>query len=1051
VKLSASTKSKKKVIKGQEKAMKKIQFLLGSTAIVCGFAGTAFAQSPQQTGSQQTRTPATALDVPREVETVIVVGSQIRGASTTAALPVVALNQDDIRLTGAVNGDDLLRTIPQMGDVLVSPANNAQTSNSARGDVNSINLRSLGVGNTLVLLNGRRIVQHPTSQATSDTGTVPVLTYNSNAIPVSGLERLEVLLDGAAAIYGADAVAGVVNTVTQRDFNGLKIDAQYGGAEGTHLREFNLGIFAGKDFERGNLSIFVDYTDRTALRSEDQEFTKSDNLRRFFTDFPDFASSLTPDARNTRGAWANLAVVAGPGTIRQGTVALTTAAGAFSIRPTTIPGCSASLGASSGICIGSGALNFNTTQRELRFDTAPGTTITPETQRLNTMITGHFDISDTLTAFGEIGFYQASTARIQPPVINLNTLTIPTTNYWNPFGPVTFANGQTNPNRLPGLTNVPVTGLALTLNQYRFVDAGFQKVDVENYQARLLAGLKGETRGFEWETAIVYSQAEAEDVSDAVNSTALQTQLALSTPDAYNPFNGGCLDQTSYGDCTPSSRAALDAITFKLRRETRTTLAMGDFKVSKGDLFKLPGGDVGIAFGLEIRAETQRDNRDQNLDGSIPFVDSVTGARQLSNVIAVSQNPDTKGERTVQAAYLELAVPLIGQSMNIPLARSIDVQLAARAENYSDFGSVVKPKVAVAWDVFDSFRLRGSYSEGFRAPNLEQTNTATYGRLATNNDFIRCEADLRARRIATFGACSRSIGYSLLLSGNPDLQPEESTNSSFGLVFQPKFLPDSMGSFTFTIDQWRIEQERIVGLFGGSNAVVQDYFDRLGNGSNPLVTRAAPNADDIALFAGTGIAPVGQIISVSDKFVNLLPQQAEGVDVGLRWRLRTKSAGLFRVSLNASQLTKFGREPGAAVDALFAARAAGTINAATPLPESSDLLGKNGRAEWRGSASLTWSRREFQIGVFTQYISAVDETGFLDVNGIPWEVEAQLTGNLYFQFEPSVKRGWAADTRFRAGVRNLTNEQPPLSSSGYLGSLYRPYGRYLYFSTSKSF
>lgn len=1024
--------------------MKTMQILLGTTALVWGLAGSAYAQTAP--------TPASPNAEPaQEVETIVVVGSQIRGASTTAALPVAVFNQEEIRTTGAVNGDDLLRTIPQMGDVLVSPANNAQTSNSARGDVNSINLRSLGVGNTLVLLNGRRIVQHPTSQGTSDTGTVPVLTYNSNAIPVSGLERLEVLLDGAAAIYGADAVAGVVNTVTQNNFNGLKVDAQYGAAEGTNLREFNLGIFAGKDFDRGNISLFVDYTDRTALRAEDQEFTKTDNLRSFFADEPTFASSLTPDARNTRGPWANLAVVAGPGVIRRGTVALTTAAGAFSIRPTTIAGCSATLTTSAGICVASGALTFNTAQRDLRFDTAPGTTITPDTQRINTMLTGHFDIHENLTAFGELGFYQASTTRIQPPVINLNTLTIPASNYWNPFGPTVFANGQTNPNRLSGLTNVPTTGLAITLNQYRFVDAGYQTVNVDNYQARLLAGLKGVYRGFNWESAIVYSEAEAEDVSDAVNSSALQRQLALSTPDAYNPFNGGCLDQLSYGDCTPSSKAAIDAITFKLRRESRTTLSMADFKVSKADLFQIWGGDVGIAFGLEVRAETQRDNRDANLDGSNPFVDSVTGATQLSNVIAVSQNPDTKGKRNVQAAYVEFAVPVVSQSMNIPLVRSIDLQIAGRAENYSDFGSVVKPKVAVAWDIVDSLRFRGSYSEGFRAPNLEQTNTKTYGRLATNNDYIRCEADLRARRITTFGACTRSIGYSLLLSGNPDLQPEESTNSSFGLVFQPKFLPDWAGNYTFTVDKWRIEQERIVGLFGGSNAVVQDYLDRLAGRSNPLVTRAAPNADDIALFAGTGITPVGQIISVSDRFVNLLPQEVEGVDFGVKWRLKTKTAGTFRVSLNASNLTKFGREPGPAVDALFAARAAGTINAATPLPESSNLLGLNGRPEWRGSGSLTWSRGEFQIGVFTQYISAVDETGFVDANGVPWEVDAQLTGNLYFQFEPEAKKGWASNTRFRAGVRNLTDEKPPLASSGYLGSLYRPYGRYLYFSTSKSF
>src|SRR5690606_2439936 len=123
-----------------------------------------------------------------QVEDIVVVGTQIRGARTTGALPVTVISQEDIAAIGAASGDDLLRSIPQMGDVLFDSANNPQTSNSARGDVNSVNLRSLGVGNTLVLLNGRRMVQHPTSQGTSDTGTVPVLSYNSNAIPVSGLE-----------------------------------------------------------------------------------------------------------------------------------------------------------------------------------------------------------------------------------------------------------------------------------------------------------------------------------------------------------------------------------------------------------------------------------------------------------------------------------------------------------------------------------------------------------------------------------------------------------------------------------------------------------------------------------------------------------------------------------------------------------------------------------------------------------------------------------------------------------------------------------------------
>ena len=124
-------------------------------------------------------------------EDIVVVGSRIRGTVATAALPVTILDQKAIDATGAVSGDDLFRSIPQMGDVTFNASNNPQTSNAARGDVNSINLRSLGVGNTLVLLNGRRLVQHPTSQAGD--GNVPVLGYNSNSLPVTGIERVEVL------------------------------------------------------------------------------------------------------------------------------------------------------------------------------------------------------------------------------------------------------------------------------------------------------------------------------------------------------------------------------------------------------------------------------------------------------------------------------------------------------------------------------------------------------------------------------------------------------------------------------------------------------------------------------------------------------------------------------------------------------------------------------------------------------------------------------------------------------------------------------------------
>jgi outer membrane receptor protein involved in Fe transport len=477
---------------------------------------------------------------------------------------------------------------------------------------------------------------------------------------------------------------------------------------------------------------------------------------------------------------------------------------------------------------------------------------------------------------------------------------------------------------------------------------------------------------------------------------------------------------------------------------------MADFKLSTNDLFQLPAGAVGMAVGVEVRHETQDDDRDADLDGTNIFVDRVDGARSISNIAAVSSNPDTHGERDVASAYVEFAVPVVSPEMNWPFVHSLEFQVAGRYEHYSDFGDVAKPKIAMAWDIVDGLRVRASYSEGFRAPNLEQTNATTYSRLASNNDYIRCEADLRAGRIATFNACSQSVSYSLLVSGNPDLKPEESTNQSVGLVFEPWFLPESMGDFTFTVDRWRIQQEDIVGLIGGQTAVVQDYLDRLQGSSNPNVARAAPNADDIAFFAGTGIAPVGQLLNVSDRFVNLLPQDVQGIDFGAHWRLRDTPWGDFRVQINAARLLEFHRDAGPTIDALDQARDDGVINPATPLPIASDLLARNGRPEWKVSGSLTWSQGPWQVGAFTQYTSSVEETGFLSTAGDPWIVESQTTANLYGQYEFE-DAGWASNTRIRVGARNITDEQPPLTSSGYLGSLYRPYGRYWYASVTKTF
>lgn len=999
--------------------------------------------------AQQAAAPDNPVDKATTLDKVSVVGSQIQGGAAAAALQVTSLDRQQLDATGATGGDELYRTIPQMGDVSFNPTNGATSSNFSRGDVGSVDLRGLGVGNTLMLLNGRRTVVHPGSQA--DDNLVPVLTYNANAIPVAGASRVEVLRDGASAIYGSDAVGGVVNNVLQDNLLGGWLEFRYGGAEGTSLRQSDISGAYGFDFDngRGNLSLFFNQTRRSDLPAGDLDYAASSDKRPLF-EGTRFAGASSLDLRNTLSAWADLALPAGTGAITRDGTALTNASGIFHIQPDGNAGCAAAL--PGGVCIDDGARATGGADRDLRYDSATfPLSLLPSLVRRNVFATGRYALNDDVEAYGELGWYEANTRALQGPVFTIGStkVTVPASNYWNPFGATTLPDGSPNPNRLSGL-DIPDAGLPVTLTNYRFMDLGPTLVKVENSQSRVLGGLRGHWNGWDWDTALLYSRAEVVDRQDGISSTALQRQLALATPDAYNPFNGGDpLAPATGGDSSPSSQAALDAIRVMSTRRSRTTLALGDFKVSRTDLLTLPGGDVGAAAGIEFRRETQLDDRDARVDGSIGFVDAVTGEVQTADLFGVSPTPDTRGSRNVWSAYVELAAPLVSPEMEVPLVRSLDVQLAGRFERYSDFGNVAKPKVAVAWELFDGFRVRGSWSEGFRAPNLEQVNATLVTRGNTRTDWVQCEADLRAGRIASFSNCSRSGVATAQRSGNPDLDPEESTSWTAGLLWTPG--SERWGSFSFSADYWNVEQTGIIGLFGEGNALILDYLLRTQGSSNPNVIRAAPTADDLATVAGTGLQPAGTVIYVKDQYVNLQPQTVRGLDFNAGWRLATGRAGTFNVDLAATRLLEFYRDPSPEIASLLAARAGGQINAGTSISGGGDLIGQNGNPEWKASGSLTWQYGKFTTGAFVQYTGAVDDTALIDADGRAWRVDATTTGSLYVQY--AFGDDPASATRVRLGVRNLTDETPPLAatSSGYLGSLYEPYGRYWYASVRRNF
>lgn len=1017
----------------------RIASLLGSISLLASATAAMAQDSPADA-------PQTAADVQDEsTEEVVVIGSQIKGADVAGALPVTVLNEDDIAAVAATTGDELFRSIPQAGDVAFNESRDAGGINDARGDTASINLRALGTGNTLVLLNGRRMVLHPGTQAEN---LVPVQSVNTNAIPVLGVRRVEVLLDGAAAIYGSDAVAGVINTVLKDNFRGLRTTAEIGFTEDSGQVEAEFAFEAGHRFNGGksNIALFGSYNHRDALYARERRNSQSADLRPLMVGTP-WQGDTDFDNTSTDSIWGEFqrltnSFVASTTTASVNGTSLTSS-GIFHIQPNTNDGCIAAT-PYAGTCWDNSSLSTASTDNNLKYDINDVRTIQGRNDRINLFGFFNHEFDNGLEFFAEAGWYRADyqSQREQDTSLASQRLIIPANGFYNPFGPTTSAY------RIPGLTGVATTGVPIELIDYRPVDAGPLVVNVRNDTTRFLAGFRGEVLGFDFDSAALYSRARTADSMRTVSLTRFQEALSRTDASAYNPFNGGDPRNPGRYDSTPNPQSTIDSFMVDIGRVSTSELAMADFKISKNDLFALPGGRVGMAAGIEFRHETFADDRDDRLDGTIVFT-ALDGSSNGSDTMGASPTPDSSGSRDTISGFLEFAVPLVAPSMNVPLIHSLDLQLAGRVESYQGFNTVAKPKVAASWYPFANLQLRGSWSQGFRAPNLPQLFENGIQRSNTRTDWVKCEADFRAGRITNFDACTRSQGVVSNRSGSQSLTPEESDNLSVGGTFQLNM--GKLGRLTFTADYWEIRQKNVIGLFGDANALTLDYLLRTQGSSNPNVQRADPTPQEILDFAGTGLAPVGRVIQVIDNYTNLSPRAVRGYDLGVYYQVKNTGIGDFSARINAARLLEFYQVPGPAAQALIDAQAAGDIDPTISIAGAQSIIEQNGRPKWRASASVTWRYDGFGIGYYGGYVGEVDDTSASLADGTRFRVDDYMTHSLYAQYE--VDGGPMDSLRLRVGARNLFNTAAPLAdnSNGYIGDLYGNRGRQIYFSVSKRF
>ena len=939
-----------------------------------------------------------------QVEEVVVTGSQIKGAKITGVLPVTVLSSDDIDAIGPDDGTELMENVVEQGLNYFSEAESDSGGvNSARGDVGAYNLRNIGVGNTLVLLNGRRLVNNAGYQTELLGGDyVPTMSVNTNLIPSNALDRVELLKDGASAIYGADAVAGVVNNVLETDFTGLEVSYRGTGYDHFGANDDRLQIKYGGDFNDGrtNISVMFDYYDRDKIAaSEDPRWGDSDHRKLI----PEDSLWANDSSFNNRysGKWAQLDL--------RGKTNYSDSAGEIQIMPASDPRCSRSdsIDTGYGTCLGIDTTSL--ANGEYYINPGQFRDFRGKLERDNTFIFINHEMGNGQEFFAEIGQYNSEYSRLKEPAGDFSTalLNIGPDYYFTNLLGINEDNSSSNKN--------------IRIDNWR-PDIGPRIINVEKDTSRYLFGFRGETdSGWDWETAILKSKAESEDFTqNRLSNSLLQAGLNDSTSSAINIFSSDV-------------KTALAPAIVDVYRNDTSELNSFDFKASNPSLFEMPAGPVAMLVGFEYREEKYTDNRDPRLDGTIKFSSVITGLTFpfVGDVLGSSPTVDTTGERETNSIFAELI---------LPLADNIESQIAIRHEDPDDTESSTVGKFAIGWDVTDNLSFRGSLSTSFRVPNLIQQNQPYVTRSGNVDDAV-----------------GEFVGGSVLDDryqigsyriGNPNLKPEESDNTSIGLVWTPEIIE----GLTITYDSWEIEKENTIVLLGRQNRMVADLVDLLDYGtsncssySNPNVLRD-PNPgyseEDIAVFTEAGICPVGEAYLVTDPYANAATRTLSGDDIGIYYDLDT-DIGSFKLTINYTETDEFSQEPTAEYAKLTAAQASGRIPFDVTLSGFGDLAGLDGNYTEKTSMRLNYRYGDWGAQVSSLKKGDFYQSSETKSDGTKYVVPSMRTVNasVYYNFDLS-----GYDARIRLAVKNIDDERAPLADRfyGFFADAHQDYGRNYY-------
>ena len=1010
--------------------IKAVRYALVAGAATALAAPAVLAQDAAQSSNQNQNQNNTA-----QLGKIEVTGTRIKRTDVETAQPITIVTAAQIKATGLNSIGDVLQQMTSAGAAL-----NTQFNNGGNGST-ELDLRNLGSNRLLVLINGQRVDNGLGGPSTN--------TVDLNNIPVSIVDHIEVLQDGASAIYGSDAIAGVVNIITIKNYNGAEANAFLGMFDGHNdgggwdgkTQEYDFTI--GSSGDRSGVVMNVAYVNQSPMWAGQRTISKEPVIG----GGPSSGSSAAAAGRFFVGIPAGTNCPAG---VTTNVNKFSTTCDMSLINPgTSNPSLS----------------NFRDWQNSDHFNFAPLNYLVTPNERTSLFVQGHYDLADNLT-FSTMGIYnnRVSQQVLAPSPLflgrsgtsqsNGQPIVVSGQNPYNPFG-VDLTGGSTGTAATcAAQDNCDV----LQFVGRRPLELG-NRVFRENVQSfAFRGGFSGyfNLLGSEWDWDAGYNYGnnyESDVTSGLVNTERLQNALGepgqlpctingvpLPATQGCVPFNlfGGYNLATGQGSITP---AMANYVLFEDHAVIEET--MRDYTANiTGNLFNLPAGPVGVALGAESLEH----------DG-FQHPEALTQEGNTSGSVLQSAN----GKESTKAEYVEFNFPLVADA---PFMKSVSLDIANRWSQFKWEGgnpgaagtgvqhsaSNTSGRAALRWQATDSLLLRGSWSQGFRIPSISEFflgNSDSFPSLSdpcVHNAAATMPGFCPATSNQPNGQIKTTIG------GNPSLTPEHSISRTVGFVYSPDWLP----GFDFSMDYYKIDLLNAVSAIGGQTIMNGCY---IGGNLNycKLITRAGGPKGNYTTS--------GSITDIFNTNVNIGGIKTEGVDVITDYKFPSTAIGDFKASLDATFVKQYVLTEPFNLGPLSSQEQSGTTTAGPGTTGTGGVIA--GVPKQRATFGLNWNYGDWSAMWNMEYISSlIEDCGSTTV--INPASRCPLTGSFPFETgTPPLNHIGATtyhdvsvtyhldplNTDFTFGIRNLFDKQPPIAMSAFANSFlpfYRAPGRFFY-------